>query len=77
MHATGMQQMASATHVIPVTYLMDVGVVFGGSVLWQSNLQFLEFQPTAGSPYEILMGRDLICQGALTISFDGHYTFSI
>ena len=76
---TGMQQMASATHVIAVhTYLMDAGIVFGGNIWWQfTNLQVLEFQPAVGSPYEILIGRDVICQGALTISFDGHYTFSI
>jgi predicted aspartyl protease len=76
---TGIQQMASATHVTLVnTYLMDVGIVFGGNILWKfTNIPVLEFQPTAGSPYEMLIGRDVICQGALTISFDGHYTFSI
>jgi hypothetical protein len=74
-----MQQMASATHVVPVnTYLIDVGIVFGGAIWWEfTNLQVLEFQPSAGSPYEMLIGRDMICQGALAISFDGHYTFSI
>jgi len=71
--------MASATHVMPVnTYLIDVGILFGGAIWWEfTNLQVLEFQPTAGRPYEMLIGRDMICQGALAISFDGHYTFSI
>ena len=77
---TSMQQMASATHEsVPVnTYLIDLGVVFGGAIWWEfTNLQVLEFQPGGSSPYEMLIGRDVICQGALTISFDGHYTFSI
>jgi len=77
---TGMLQMASATHadVTVNTYLIDVGIVIGGAIWWEfTNLLVLEFQPSAGSPYEMLIGRDVICQGALTISFDGHYTFSI
>lgn len=77
---TGMLQMASATHVnVTVnTYLIDVGSVIGGAIWWDfTNLLDLEFQPSAGSAYEMLIGRDVICQGALAVSFDGHYTFSI
>jgi hypothetical protein len=76
----GMLQMASATHVnVTVnTYLIDVGIVIGGAVWWEfTNLLVLEFQPSAASPYEMLIGRDVICQGALAVSSDGHYTFSI
>jgi hypothetical protein len=76
---TGMLPMASATQIIPVyTYLMDAGIVSGTDTWWQfTNLDVLEFQPAAGAPYEILIGRDVICKGVLTMSFDGHYTFSI
>lgn len=77
---TGMLQMASATHVdVTVnTYLIDVGILIGGAI-WRefTNLLVLEFQPSTGSPYEMLISRDVICQGALAVSFDGHYTFSI
>jgi len=75
----GLLPMSSASHVnVPTnTYLLDVGLVFGGAIFWQPDTQVLEFQPTAGSPYEMLLGRDIICQGALAISFDGHWTFSI
>jgi hypothetical protein len=75
----GMIPVSSASHPnLPTnTYLIDIGVVFGGLVLWQANIQVLEFQPATGSPYEMLLGHDLICQGALTVSFDGHWTFSL
>lgn len=76
----GMIPVSSASHPnLPTnTYLIDIGVLFGSwGILWQSNVQVLEFQPVAGSAYEMLLGRDIICQGALTVSFDGHWTFSI
>jgi len=37
----------------------------------------LEFTPPAAGPYQLLLGRDVICQGILTISLDGHFSFSI
>jgi predicted aspartyl protease len=75
----GLVPVSSASHPnLPTnTYLIDIGVVFGDLITWQSNTQVLEFQPAAGSPYEMLLGRDLICRGALTVSFDGHWTFAI
>jgi len=30
-----------------------------------------------GSPFQILVGRDIIGRGVLTLSFDGHFTFSL
>ena len=42
------------------------------------GVNVMEFQTGQNpSPYEVLLGRDLICQGQLTMSFDGHFTFSI
>jgi Aspartyl protease len=37
----------------------------------------IEFVPQPGSPYDVLLGRDILCRGVFTMSFDGHATFSI
>jgi predicted aspartyl protease len=75
----GMMPVSSASHAnLPTnTYLIHIGIVFGDLIVWRSNIQVLEFQLAAGSPYEMLLGRDLIYQGALTVSSDGHWTFAI
>lgn len=75
----GMVPVSSASHPnLPTnTYLIHIGIVFPDLIVWRSNIQVLEFQLATGSPYEMLLGRDLICQGALTVSFDGHWTFAI
>jgi hypothetical protein len=75
----GLIPMSSASHVnVPTnTYLIDLGIVFGDTIFWQNDTQVLEFQPVTGSPYEMLLGRDIICQGTLAVSFDGHWTFAI
>lgn len=75
----GLTPVSSVSHLnVPTnTYLIDLGLLFGTVILWQSSIRVLEFQPSAGSPYEMLLGRDVICQGTLTLSFDGHWSFSI
>jgi hypothetical protein len=50
-------------------------------------MQLMEFTPAGApqagessnpsSPFEILLGRDLLCRGAFTLSFDGHFTLSL
>jgi hypothetical protein len=30
----------------------------------------------SGSGFDVLIGRDILCQGVFTMSFDGHVTFS-
>ena len=30
----------------------------------------------AGAVFEVLLGRDIICGGSFSLSFDGHYVFS-
>ena len=37
----------------------------------------LEFQNQKNCAFEILLGRDVLCQGAFSLSLDGHYVFSI
>jgi len=43
----------------------------------------LEFQAVRGmlfdngpSRFDVLVGRDILCQGVFTMSFDGHFTLS-
>lgn len=35
-----------------------------------------EMMPIHGSFFDVLVGRDILCQGVFTMSFDGHVTFS-
>jgi hypothetical protein len=74
----GMRPMVSATESVPVNvYLVDLLLPFGAAGFILPGAQVLEFTPAGGSPFQMLVGRDVICQGALTISFDGHFTFCL
>jgi hypothetical protein len=37
----------------------------------------IEFIPQPGSAYDVLLGRDILCRGVFSMSFDGHASFSI
>jgi hypothetical protein len=58
-------------------YLVDLVITFGATGYLVASTQVLEFAPPDGSPYQMLVGRDIICRGALAMSFDGHFTFSL
>ena len=74
----GMRAMVSATRAVPVNvYLVDLLLPFGTAGLLVPGTQVMEFAPGGGSPFQMLVGRDIICQGVLTISFDGHFTFCL
>jgi len=74
----GMRSMTSATHSVPVNvYLTDLLLPFGQAGYLVSGTQAMEFAPTGGSPFQILLGRDILCRGTFTLSFDGHFTFSL
>jgi len=74
----GMRSMTSATHSVPVNvYLTDLLLPFGLAGYLVSGTQVMEFVPTGGSPFQILLGRDILCRGTFTLSFDGHFTFSL
>ena len=73
----GMRPMASATHAIPVrVFLVDLLLTFGSVSHIISSLQVMEFNPH-NSPFQMLLGRDVLCRGVFTMSFDGHYTLSL
>ena len=74
----GMREMNSATHTVPVNvYLVDLFLPFGGTAYVVKATQVMEFSPGQGLPYQILLGRDILCRGVLTMSFDGHLTLSL
>jgi hypothetical protein len=61
-----------------------VGFVFAatqnptGTFSGQLNLHLVqgcEFM-SHGFGFDVLIGRDILCKGTLTLSFDGHYTLS-
>jgi len=75
---SGMRPMRSATHSIPVhTYVADVVLPLGGFGSFHPRLLLLEFAAMPGSAFQILLGRDILCQGLLAMSPDGHFTFGI
>jgi hypothetical protein len=74
----GMRSMTSATHSVPVNvYLVDLLLPFGNAGFLVQGTQVMEFAPPGGSPFQILLGRDILCKGTFTLSFDGHFTFSL
>lgn len=74
----GKRPMISATHAIPVNvYLVDMLILFGPSTFAIKSIEVMEFAPPNGSSFQILLGRNIICQGAFTLSFDGHFSFSL
>ena len=74
----GMRPMVSATHAIPVNvYLVDLVMPFGNAGYVVAATQVMEFALHGSGPFQVLVGRDIICQGTLHISFDGHFTFCL
>jgi hypothetical protein len=63
--------MTSATGVDPVNvFLVDLIFPFGDMGFVRSGAQALEFAAPPGNPFQILLGRDILCTGVLTLSFD-------
>jgi hypothetical protein len=74
----GLRSMVSATQMVPVpVYLVDLVLPFGTAGFILSGAQVVEFSPTGGSAFQMLIGRDILCRRVLTLSFDGHFAFAI
>ena len=66
-----------ATGSTPVNaYHVDLMLSFGAQSIAVANLDVCEFDP-GQAPFQVLIGRDIICQGVLTMDFAGRFTFSI
>ncbi|MGI8739488.1 MAG: aspartyl protease family protein [Gammaproteobacteria bacterium] len=73
----GKRPMVSATHQTPVNaYLVDLLLPFGAAGHWIESIQVMEFV-SGDSAIQMLLGRDIIGLGTLSISFDGHFTFCL
>jgi hypothetical protein len=74
----GLQPMTSATHSVPVNvYLVDLVLPFGSTGFVVSGTQVMEFAQAGSGPFQMLLGRDVLCQGTFTLSFDGHFTLAL
>ena len=84
----GKANMTSASHTNTAVnlYLVDVILAFGQvpsgagasgqlPVLVIENIQVIEFPGTPN--FQALIGRDILCQGHLTMSFNGTFTFCV
>ena len=69
--------MVSATGAEPVNqYIVDLVLPFSPPVALPS-LQVLEFVQAMPTAFQILLGRDVLCQGVFTLNFDGTYMFCL
>jgi hypothetical protein len=83
----GKQQAGHAQGTAPTnTYQFQVVFAFPQSQLPSGAIQTglmahlvmgIEFIPPAGGSFDVLLGRDIICKGAFSMSFDGHAILSL
>ncbi|MBI2431791.1 MAG: retroviral-like aspartic protease family protein [Candidatus Hydrogenedentes bacterium] len=74
----GMAQMISATHTVSAnTYLVDLTLQLGNEFVVRRTLPVVEFVQIPKASFQVLLGRDIICSGHFTVSFDGHFVFSL
>ena len=58
------------------SYHVDLMLSFGPQSIVVSDLDVCEIDP-GSAPFQVLIGRDILCRGVLTMDFDGHFTFSL
>lgn len=70
--------MSSATHTIEVDqYLIDLTIPLGRDIVSRKGLVVNEFAGNGSPDFQMLLGRDVLCTGVLTLSMDGHFTLSL
>jgi hypothetical protein len=78
LHPSGKRDMVSATQSAPMNvYLVDLVLPFGTAGLHMPDVQVMEFAGSPNNPFQMLLGRDILGRGTFTLSFDGHFTFSL
>ncbi|MDE0137551.1 MAG: retroviral-like aspartic protease family protein [bacterium] len=77
LQSTGKVPMVGATGSDAVNqYLVDLLLQFGTQHIGIPDHRAASFE--AGSPhYDVLIGRDILCKGVLTMDFAGRFTFSV
>lgn len=70
--------MTSATHTTDVdAFIGDICIPFGNQMFLMPGVLLMKFETRPNAPFQVLLGRDVICKGSLTLSFDGHFTFCL
>ncbi len=57
-------------------YRIDLILKFGSQSLGVQNFLAIEYSSTSAL-FDVLIGRDIVCKGVLTMDFGGHFSFSI
>ena len=58
-------------------YMIDLLLQFGQNSIAITEHMVTEFTSDSTTAYDMLVGRDIICQGVLTMDFSGRFSFSI
>jgi hypothetical protein len=76
--AMGKLPMVSATQTTPMdVYLADIVLPMGTAGFLLPNMQIMEFNCDPNCAFQVLLGRDILAKGVFTLSFDGHFSFSV
>ena len=74
---TGKRQVVGATGTgVTNQYFVDLLLQFGSQHLGIPNHEVMALG-TGAPNFDVLVGRDIICRGVLTVDFAGRFTFSI
>lgn len=74
----GMTRMVSASHAMLANqYLVDLLIAFGDGTHVCEGLMVVEYNDHGAPEFQMLLGRDVICDGVFTIGLDGHFTLSL
>ena len=77
LQTSGKVQVQGVTGTVPVdSYAVDLMLAFGGHSAAIENLEVCELN-LGQAPFDVLIGRDILCRGVLTMDFAGRFTFSI
>ena len=57
-------------------HFVDLVLGFGSQSIVIGNLEVFEIDPV-NAPFDVLVGRDILCRGVFTMDFAGRFTFSI
>ena len=57
-------------------HFVDLVLGFGAQSIVIGNLEVFEIDPV-NAPFDVLVGRDILCRGVFTMDFSGRFTFSI
>ena len=75
--AVGKTEVLAASGIHPTNiYRVDLMLMYGPHRLLQPDIQVTKFNAPRNSPVQALLGLDILGEGVLTVSFDGHFTLS-